>query len=227
MCTSIVVNKKKTVVGWNLDLKDMEWRVSPGRDGVFIEINDPKEGWMPLFGANSRGDFVGMPTCWPHDERSDPRPGCENVIMLDMDLLLKRKTLAEIRDIAGSRPVCSIPGLTFMSALSDAEGNVLHVIPGVVTRFHPRPEYCILTNFNRYADDPGSHPWMGLDRYRTAESMLREADASFGVGDCFRVLRAVSQTECPTVVSMVFDVNERTVHWCLNREWDRIERAVL
>ena len=24
MCTSIVVNKKKTIVGWNLDLLDME-----------------------------------------------------------------------------------------------------------------------------------------------------------------------------------------------------------
>ena len=29
MCTSIVVNKNKTIVGWNLDLLDMEYRVSP------------------------------------------------------------------------------------------------------------------------------------------------------------------------------------------------------
>ena len=27
MCTSIVVNKNKTIVGWNLDLLDMEYRV--------------------------------------------------------------------------------------------------------------------------------------------------------------------------------------------------------
>ena len=72
MCTSLVVNKKKTIVGWNLDLLNMEYRVRPSENGVFIEINDEKEGWLPLFGANSRGDFVGMPTCWPFDQRSDP-----------------------------------------------------------------------------------------------------------------------------------------------------------
>lgn len=68
MCTSIISNRKKTIVGWNLD---MEYRVSVSDAGVFIEINDAKEGWMPLFGANSRGNFVGMPTCWPFDERSN------------------------------------------------------------------------------------------------------------------------------------------------------------
>ena len=26
MCTSIVVNKNKTIVGWNLDILDMEFR---------------------------------------------------------------------------------------------------------------------------------------------------------------------------------------------------------
>ena len=72
MCTSIVVNRKKTVIGWNLDLLDFEHRITSSDKGVFIEVLDSKEGWMPLFGANSRGDFVGMPTCWPHDSRSDP-----------------------------------------------------------------------------------------------------------------------------------------------------------
>ena len=90
MCTSIVVNRNKTIVGWNLDILDMEYRVSPADEGVYIEVNDEKEGWMPLFGANSRGDFVGMPTCWPADKRSDPAGDGENVILLDMDLLMQK-----------------------------------------------------------------------------------------------------------------------------------------
>ena len=65
MCTSIVFNGKKTIVGWNLDILDMEYRVSANEARVCIEINDAKEGWLPLFGANARGDFVAMPTCWP------------------------------------------------------------------------------------------------------------------------------------------------------------------
>ena len=35
MCTSIVVNKNKTIVGWNLDILDMEWRVRPTEEGVY------------------------------------------------------------------------------------------------------------------------------------------------------------------------------------------------
>ena len=129
MCTSIVSNRKKTIVGWNLDILDMEHRIRPTEDGVYIEINDATEGWMPLFGANKRGDFVGMPTCWPFDERSNPVPGSENLIMLDIDLLLQKKTLSEIHHIVSDQAVCSVPGVTFQAQLSDREGNVLQIIP--------------------------------------------------------------------------------------------------
>ena len=224
MCTSIVVNGKKTVVGWNLDILDMEYRVRPDKDGVYIEINDPKEGWMPLFGANSRGDFVGMPTCWPHDMRSDPTPGAENIIMLNIDLLLQKKTLAEVKAIAETRPVRSVPGLTFMSALSDADGNVLHIVPGQGCLYYEKPAYKIMTNFSPFKGTTEQHPWMGADRYAKAESMMKD---DFDVRDCFAVLEAVSQEVCPTVVSMVFDVGEKTVRWCENRRWDEVKEARL
>ena len=227
MCTSIAVNKKKTVIGWNLDLLDMEYRVRTAADGVFIEINDRTEGWMPLFGANARGDFVGMPTCWPFDARSDPSGDGESIILLDIDLLLQRKTLREIRELADTRAVFSVPGLTFMGALSDAAGNVLHIVPGQGSRYYERPDHAVLTNFSPFKGDAEKHPWMGLDRYQKAEAMLQSASDDFDVEDCFAVLRAVAQEVCPTVVSMVFDVDERTVYWCENREWDKIQTVKL
>ncbi len=227
MCTSLVVNKKKTIVGWNLDLLNMEYRVRTDDAGVYIEVNDAKEGWMPLFGANSRGDFVGMPTCWPVDSRSDPTGDGENVILLDIDLLLQKKTLQEIREIVEKRPVFSVPGLTFMGALSDASGNVLHVIPGQGNLYYERPEYKILTNFSPFKQDSETHPWMGRDRYHTAEELLEKAPEDFDVPDCFTVLKAVAQNVCPTVVSMVFDVQERTVYWCERQAWDRVQKVVL
>ena len=170
MCTSIVINKKKAIVGFNLDILNMEHRVRSTDDGIYIEINDAKEGWMPLFGANNRGDFVAMPTCWPFDVRSNPTDDkCRNIIMLDIDLLLKKKTFEEIKDIAQNESICSIPGVTFMSALSDKHGNVLHIIPGQGTLYYEKPEYKILTNFSPYKQDKEKHDWMGLDRYKKAE----------------------------------------------------------
>ena len=227
MCTSIVSNRKKTIVGWNLDILDMEHRIRPTEDGVYIEINDATEGWMPLFGANKRGDFVGMPTCWPFDERSNPVPGSENLIMLDIDLLLQKKTLSEIHHIVSDQAVCSVPGVTFQAQLSDREGNVLQIIPGQGNRYLDKPKYSVLTNFSPYKMETEQHPWMGWDRYQTAERMLNAASDDFDVDDCFDILKAVSQEVCPTVVSMVFDVTENKVYWCENREWEQVKQKQL
>ena len=79
-----------------------------------------------------------------------------------------------------------------------------------------------MTNFSPFKMDSEQHPWMGWDRYQTALSMLETSSDEFDVTDCFDILLATSQTVCPTVVSMVFDVTENTVYWCENRQWDRI-----
>ena len=226
MCTSIISNRNKTIVGWNLDILNMEYRVRPAAEGVFIEINDATEGWMPLFGANNRGDFVGMPTCWPFDERSNPTGTEPNVIMLDINLLTQKKTLQEIKECVASNNICSVPGVTFMSALSDNNGNVLHIIPGQGYKYYEKPVYQILTNFSPFKMDQEQHPWMGWDRYHIAKEMLERASDDFDVRDCFEILRAVSQEVCPTVVSMVFDVTEMTVYWCINRQWEEIHKSV-
>ena len=224
MCTSFVVNKGKTLVGWNLDILNMIHRIQATDEGVYIEIYDEKEGWLPLFGANSRGYFVGMPTCWPFDERSNPKADAPISMMLDIDLLLQKKTFEEIKVIAENGSVYSIPGVTFMSALSDRNGNVLHIIPGQGYRYYEKPEFVVLTNFSPCKGDSEKHPWMGLDRYHTAQKMLEEVPDDFDVRDCFDILEAVSQEVCPTVVSMVFDVTEMTVYWCEDRKWNQVQK---
>lgn len=223
MCTSIISNRRKTIVGWNLDILGMEYRVRATDLGVYIEINDATEGWLPLFGANHRGDFVGMPTCWPFDERSDPAAPGSNVIMLDIDLLTEKKTFQQIRSIAEKEPIYSVPVITYMSSLSDKDSNVLHIVPGQGFKYYEKPAYQVLTNFSPIKMDSETHPWMGWDRYQKATEMLDQTADSFDVQDCFAVLRAVSQEVCPTIVSMVFDVSEMKVYWCENRQWDHMQ----
>lgn len=223
MCTSIISNRKKTIVGWNLDLLAMDYRITPSKDGVYIEVLDSKEGWMPLFGANKRGDFVGMPTCWPHDARSNPQNSEPNIIMLDIDLLLQKKTLNEIKQTVETSPICSVQGLTFMGSLSDSNGNVLHIIPGQGYKYYEKPQYQVLTNFSPFKMNQETHPYMGWDRYNKAVSLLEKASDDFDVKDCFQILKEVSQTVCPTVVSMVFDVDERIVYWCESRNYQDIK----
>ena len=228
MCTSIVSNRKKTIVGWNLDILDMEYKVVAGEDAVYIAINDATQGWLPLFGANARGEFIAMPTCHPFDERSNPEsPHDQNIIMLDIDLLLQKKTFDEVKEIVETQGIRSVPGVTFMSQLSNREGDVIQIIPGQGYIKKERPAYSVLTNFSPFKGDSEYHPWMGMDRYNTAVSMLEEAEDDFDVEDCFEILKSIAQEVCPTVVSMVFDVEENTVYWCENRDWEQIQKAVM
>jgi len=222
MCTSIVSNRNKTLVGWNLDILDMEYRVTALRERVTIDICDKAKGWLPLFGANSRGDFVAMPTCWPYDSKSDPGEGCRDILEVDMDLLLERRTFRETRELAARERIASFPGVTWQAQLSDREGNVLQIIPGQGYLYRERPKYSVLTNFSPFKGRSEEHPWMGWDRYHTAVEMLEKAGDSLDAAKCFEILRATAQTACPTVVSMVFDPGENVVLWCENREWDRI-----
>lgn len=225
MCTSIIINRKKTIVGWNLDILNMDYKVVAEDDKVYIAIKDETEGWLPLFGANARGDFVAMPTCWPFDERSNPINGDgRNIIMLDIDLLLGKKTLNEIKDIVEKEPVYSVPDVTFQSQLSDKEGNVLQIIPGQGYRYLSKPEYSVLTNFSPFKGNTEQHPWMGWERYNRAVEMLENKKEEFDVSDCFEILRETAQTLCPTVVSMVFDVSDNMVYWCTNKEWGQVEK---
>ena len=226
MCTSVVANFNKTLVGFNLDLLNMEYKVVAEADKVYIATKDAKEGWMPLFGANAKGDFVAMPTCWPFDERSNPKSAEDpNIILMDIDLLMGKRTLAEIKQIAETTSICSVPGFTFQSQLSDKEGNVLQITPGQGMRYLEKPKYSVMTNFSPFKGDAEQHPWMGMDRYKKAVEVLERYDEQFDVEDCFEVLKSVAQTVCPTVVSMVFDVEENTVYWCENREWNQIQKG--
>lgn len=46
-----------------------------------------------------------------------------------------------------STSISSVPGITFMSSLSDRNGNVLHIIPGQGHKYYEKPKYKVLTNF--------------------------------------------------------------------------------
>ncbi|MDO4501003.1 MAG: hypothetical protein Q4B60_07010 [Erysipelotrichaceae bacterium] len=228
MCTSITVNRNKTLVGWNLDILGMEYRVSPSEEAVLIEIYDAKEGWLPLFGANSRGDFVGMPTCHPFDGSGNP-PFSDSKItmMLNIDLLLQKRSFEEIKAIAEKEMIYNIPNVNFMSSISNRNGDVLHIIPGQGYKYYKKPDHIVLTNFSPFKGESLKHPWIGLDRYKTAESILSSSNGNFEVEDMFFLLKECSQEECPTVVSMVFDVTDMTVYWCENRNFNQINKKQL
>lgn len=224
MCTSIVKNGKKTIIGFNLDILGMEHRIHAGEDHVFIEILDADHGWLPLFGVNRRGDFVAMPTCHPYDPRSDRSSSDQvSILMADIDLLLEKRTLEDVFLLAKEGRIYSFPQVTWQQQLSDRQGNVLRHTPGQGYEYLTKPPYCIMTNFSPWKERRDEHPWSGADRYSAAEQLLAESGEDFDVADAFQILRATSQERCPTVVSIVYDATEHIAYWCENRQWDAVQ----
>ena len=206
----------------------MKYQVVEDDDKVYIAIYDAKEGWLPLFGANQRDDFIAMPTCWPYDQRSNPDyHGQNDIIHLDIDLLLEKKTFEEIKDIVERKKIASVPGVTFQAQLSNHNGDVLQIVPGQGYQYKQHPLYSIMTNFSPLKGESEKHPWMGLDRYQTAKAMLQQANDDCDVEDCFAILKATAQSVCPTVVSMVYDVSERIIYWCEKQNFQDIHKRQL
>ncbi len=228
MCTSIVKNGNRTIVGFNLDILGMQHRVNANADHVFIEISDEQNGWLPLFGVNDRGDFVGMPTCHPYDSRSDQSHSEQtSVLMADVDLLLKKRTFEELKVLAEQNAVYSFPQVTWQMQIADRQGNILRHTPGQGYECLTKPAYCVMTNFSPWKEQRNEHPWSGADRYAVAEKMLKDSNADFNVSDAFAVLKATSQEVCPTVVSLVYDATEHIAYWCEKRQWDNIKSQKL
>ena len=224
MCTSIVTNFKKPIIGWNLDLLNMQWKVETSNDNVSIYILDAKEGWLPLFGVNNRGDFVAMPTCYPFDNRSNKKSENQiNLLNLDIDILTKKKTINEALELSKKNLICSVDGITFQAQISSKQGDSLIIVPGQGYKYLVKPKFFVLTNFSPFKMDKELHPWMGLDRYNKAMEMLKNSSIYFSINDMFSILKATSQEICPTIVSMVFDASENTLYWCERREWNNIK----
>ncbi len=228
MCTSIIRNGNKTVVGFNLDILGLKHRVGASADHVFIEILDEQNGWLPLFGVNDRGDFVGMPTCHPYDSRSDQSHTSQvSVLMADIELLLKMRNFEDIKNLAENGEIYSFPQVTWQMQITDRHGNVLRHTPGQGCEYLEKPAYCVMTNFSPWKEQRNEHPWSGAERYAVAEKMLKDSNADFNVSDAFTVLKAASQELCPTVVSLVYDASEHIAYWCENRQWDNIKSQKL
>ncbi len=65
---------------------------------------------------------------------------------------------------------------------------------------------------------------MGYDRYLKALQKIETSSADFSVDDAFNILKETSQIACPTVVSMVYDVSDKTIFWCEKRNYTDINK---
>jgi hypothetical protein len=226
MCTSIVVNQKKTLAGFNFDNPGWKYHLVTKNKAFYISLLVGKL-WEPCFGCNSRGDVVNLPAMNPGVKEGyyQAGPSLHYIDKINLDLLLERITFAQLVDLVQHNPIYNEEHLSLQAQDSDKDGNVLQIFPGLGFKILAKPAYSVLTNFQLMKEEKEHHPWAGVDRYEKANALLKDAKDDFSVNDLFAILKAVAQEEggAPTAVSFVFDVEAKTVFYCENRHFDDIQ----
>lgn len=229
MCTSIVVNKSKTLVGFNFDNPGWKYHIVTKNKAFYVSLLVGKL-WEPCFGCNARGDFVNLPAMNPGVKEGYYRPGSGlfYIDKINLDLLLEKISFQQLVDIVKTNPIYNEKRCSLQSQDSDENGNILQIFPGLGYKIIEKPAYSVLTNFQLMQEEKSHHPWAGVDRYEKANARLKEAKDDFSASDLMALLQEVAQQSggAPTAVSFVYDVESKTVTYCENRRYDDIRTLV-
>src|SRR5574344_2222794 len=227
MCTSIVVNGKKTLFAFNFDNPGWKYHIVTKNKAFYISLLVNEKLWTPTFGCNARGDFATLPGMNPGVKEGYYQKGnnLHYIDQINLAFLLERTSLSELTEIVKANPIYNEEHLSLQAQDADKEGNVLQIFPGLGYKILAKPAYSVLTNFQLMQEESVHHPWAGVDRYEKANALLKDAKEDFDVPNMFALLKATAQESggAMTDVSVVYDSQANKVYWCLNRHFDDID----
>lgn len=232
MCTCIIFNGNKTIVGFNFDNPGFEYKIITNKKKAVVSLKVGNNHYEDMFGVSSTGNFINVPTMWPERVEAKYKRSTKNnkyyyIDRMNNDFLNNKITFDEIISIVKKYPIINEKNVNLQCQDSDKYGNILELFPGVKPyyRYTKRPRFNVLTNFQTLEKDTVIHPWSGRDRYEKATKMLESAKDNFDVKDAFEILAAVKQTivACPTDVSMVYDATENIFYYVEHMDYNNIK----
>lgn len=253
MCTAFLHKGKHLICGFNLDINEgaMDYQVykEPERFYVGVAISQalrdammadwrylPDDRVRRIMGVNREGLFavcLNNMNC----EKAPFRIGTDAfpIDQLMDDCISGRITVEDARRIAHEKELVNlpagtvdIPSLAFHGLITSPDSPILLVEPGngyAVLKDH----YAAMTNYallDPPADlTPETCGYYGKDRMDLALSILRGREKDFLLADGLEILRKTRQTgPWATRVSFVYHSGENTVYYCLQGDFDHVQR---
>ena len=122
-------------------------------------------------------------------------------------------------DIVQNKKIVYAKDATMQAMLSDKDGRVLIIEPGIGYRFE-RTKYSLITNYS-VLNPEITRPYIvsGDDRFERADKQLKKQNDNFSVADAFSILNLVRQEGLwATRVSFVYSVKENRVYYALDND---------
>lgn len=226
MCTRFVYHGDDLITGFNFDIDLDAWnhKVIKEKDRFYIGILRPDGIRHSYHGVNRNGN-VGTLLYVHGNPEGAYQSGPDFITIADLteQFIRAEITFDEALQIVKTKHIVYAPDATMQAMISDAQGRVLIVEPGIGYR-EENKRYSLITNYSLL--NPGStRPYivLGDDRYERATSLLNQYGKEFSVTDAFSILRNVRQEGIwASRVSFVYSEKEHTVFCVENNHFDQV-----
>lgn len=228
MCTRFVYNGNDTIVGFNFDIDLSVWthKVVEENNRFYIGIKMPDGNYHSFHGVNKNGN-VGTLLYVNGNEKGkySNAPKCRTISDLTESFVKGVISLDEALNIVQNNRIVYAPDATMQAMLSDKNGRVLIIEPGLGFRLE-QAKYSLITNYSILSPEI-TKPYVvsGDDRFERVDELLKNCNDSFSVGEAFQILKSVKQEGLwATRVSFVYSVNENKVYYVQNNDFEHISK---
>lgn len=227
MCTAFVNKGQDILFGYNLDIDPAEWKWSLIREKSLFSVGIKiKSALYYTHGVNSKGNFACLP--YMNGENPNSVTGGKNQYRIDLlcdRYISGRFSFGELDGIVRTKKTTNAKNACLHSLIADGNGRAIIIEPTFGWR-EASEKYTVLTNFPVIPElSDYSNPFYGKDRYDFVTSVLQGASEDFSVLDGMKLLEKVSTDgQWGTRLSFVYSRNENAVYYCLDRDFDNIEK---
>ena len=240
MCTAFVRRGEDVISGFNMDINPeaFEYDIFANSKEFYIGLKTHIESHpvIKIHGVNSKGNFANQLNNM--DFYKVPYEESINSISIDRivdDYISDKITFDDIKTITDTKEVTQIPNgavdmptIAFHSLITNCKGRIMMLEPGNGYSII-KEKYAVLSNFSmlELPEDLTSekYGYYGKDRYDIAMECLKNSTDEFSVTDGFSILNKVKQVgNWATRVSFVYSRNENSVYYCIDGEFDYINK---
>ncbi len=229
MCTGFIKKGDDLLYGFNLDIDPATWdfRLVKNKKIFTVAIKVGKTLYY-THGVNSEGCFSNLPYM---NGTTNGVSGGKNSVRIDLltnRYLRNQLSFDEMLDIVQAKTVVNIPGGSMHSLVGSPDGRMLLFEPQNGFR-EITEDYAAIANFPVLCELPDyNNPFYGKDRYDTVTEILSKSKKDFSVRDGLELLRKVKvEGEWGTKISFVYSKKENAVYYCLNGNFEKIEKHCL
>lgn len=230
MCTRFVFNGNDTITGFNFDIDLSVWKHKLLKENnyFYIGIFRPDGVYHSYHGINRNGNVGTL--LYVHGNPNGAyknTPNSMTIAELTEQFIKGQISFDDALKIVKTMDIVYAPDATMQSMLSDIQGRVLIIEPGIGFR-EEHNRYSLMTNYSLLSPESTTQFIVpGDDRYERALRFLSECENDFSITNAFKLLRSVHQEGIwATRISFIYSVKEKTIYYVENNRFTEVKRFV-